>query len=122
MTLLTADRREEAAIRVCPVHSPDVGQCSDGCLPERLALSRLAASFRNYWYDRARGVRPRANHRSTAQSAADASPPALPLVRMVALEAAAVVLASKAQTTRVSRAEVLRTAITFERWLLEGRW
>lgn len=79
MTLLPADRREHSHVRVCPVHSPAVGECWDGCLPERVALSRLAASFRQYWYARSCGIYPR--KKAGRMTGSDPIPTALTIVR-----------------------------------------
>jgi hypothetical protein len=85
------------------------------------SLSRLAASFRSYWYDCARGIRPPISRHPAANAAdADERLPALPWVRMVALQAATTVVASSARTTKASTTTVLKTAIAFERWLREG--
>lgn len=42
----------------CPVHERQRKLCTEECAAQRQQFARLRADYRQYWYDRRRGVRP----------------------------------------------------------------
>jgi hypothetical protein len=42
----------------CPVHGRIRKLCSAACEQPRREMERLGADYRQYWYDRRRGVKP----------------------------------------------------------------